>query len=135
MARVVVEDRVEAAERFRRQKEARRASTERTDVYDTVTVRFAGENDAEALRRLAERDGGSDPRPPLLVAEVDGALLAARSLANGDSVADPFVHSAHLVELLELRSVHLRAHGDRQPRARRLWRAREAARRLARSYS
>src|SRR6266511_172712 len=95
MARVVVEERVEAAERYRRQKEARVAARERPDVYDSVTVRFAGEEDQASLHRLARRDGGRVPSGTLLVADVDGALLAARSLANGDTIADPFVRSEH----------------------------------------
>jgi hypothetical protein len=134
MARVVVEDRVEAAERYRRRKEARLAARERSDVYDTVTVRFAGEKDQAALHRLAQRDGRRVPGGTLLVADVDGALLAARSLANGGTIADPFVHSEHLVELLALRSAHLRGGGDGQPPRRRLTGVRGLVRRLA-TYS
>jgi hypothetical protein len=134
MARVVVEDRVEAAEQYRRRKEARVAAGERPDVYATVTVRLAGEKDGADLCRLARRDAGRVPKGTLLVAEVEGTLLAARSLANGDTIADPFVPSAHLVELLALRGAHLRGDGDIQPRRRRLASARRLARRLAGSY-
>jgi hypothetical protein len=118
MARVVVDDRIAAAERFRRQKEACLAAS-RPDGYETVTVRLAGDRDVDAVRRLAERDGRAVPRRPLLVVEVEGTLLAARSLADGYSVADPFRHTAHLVELLALRTAHLRGEG-RSPRRRRV---------------
>ena len=129
MARVVVEERVEAADRYRRQKEARLAARERSDVYDSVTVRFAGVEDQAALHRRAERDAGRLPSGTLLVADVEGSLIAARSLANGDTIADPFVHSDHLVELLALRSAHLRGDDGEPPRRRRGMRG------LVRSYS
>ena len=118
MANVIVEERVEAAERYRRAKDAGRATEEKPDVYDSVTVRLAGDADRDALRQLAERDGGRTPRGPLLVAEVDGSVLAARSLADGSAVADPFAHSAHLAELLALRAAHLRGSGQALPRRR-----------------
>jgi hypothetical protein len=111
MAQVVIDDRVEAAERFRRQQEARVEAASLPDAYDAVTVRFAGDEDDAALRDLAERDGRRAPRSPMLVAEVHGDLVAARSLADGSSIADPFRHTDHLVELLALRTVHLRGEG------------------------
>jgi hypothetical protein len=110
MANMVVEERVAAAERHRQQREARLAASE-PDRYDAVTVRFATEKDALAMGRLAERDGSPEPRAPVLVAEAEGRLLAARSLADGRSVTDPFRHTAHLKELLALRSVHLQSDG------------------------
>ena len=135
MARVVVEERVEAADRYRRQKQARLAARERSDVYDSVTVRFAGVEDQAALHRLAERDAGRLPSGTLLVADVEGSLIAARSLANGDTIADPFVHSDHLVELLALRSAHLRRTDDGEPPRRRRRGVRGLVRRFAGSYS
>jgi hypothetical protein len=114
MADVVVQDRIEAAERFRtaeRQRQTARRAASEPDRYETVTVRLAGAQDQAAVRRLAERDGRREPPAPLLVAEAEGRLLAARSLADGRSVADPFQHTAHLSELLALRSVHLHSDG------------------------
>lgn len=136
MARVVVDERVSAAERYRRRKEARLAAAEHPDLYPSVTVRFAGGEDRPSLERLAERDGDRIPSGELLVAEVAGTLLAARSVSNGETIADPFVHSHHLVELLALRAAHLRHEGpaDRPPR-RMIGRLRRLARRLADSYS
>lgn len=96
-------------------------------------MRFAGERDAPAVHRLAKRSGSGMPKGTLLVADVGGTLLAARSLANGDTIADPYVHSEHLVELLALRSAHLR--GDGQPPPSRLTGMRGLARRWTRSYS
>ena len=134
MAQAVAEDRIEAADRFRRAREARRASPEPRDVYDSVTVRLAGEDDAPALRRLAQRGRARVPCGPMLVAEVEHELLAARSLADGRALADPFRHTTHLTELLALRTAHLR---DMEPalERRRLRGPRALARLLARSYS
>jgi hypothetical protein len=110
MANVVVQDRIEAAERFRQRHQARHAAAE-ADHYEAVTVRLARGQDQAAVRRLAQRDGRPAPPAPVLVAEAEGKLLAARSLSDGRAVADPFRHTAHLSELLALRSVHLQADG------------------------
>jgi hypothetical protein len=115
MARVMMDERLAAAEQYRRRKEARKEAAERPDVYDSVTVRIASPADGEALQRLAQRDGNRVPCGALLVAEVDGIPLAARSLSDGKTIADPFVHSHHLAELLALRATHLRGDGDRPP--------------------
>jgi hypothetical protein len=79
-----------------------------------VLLRFAGESDAAALEWLRQRDTSSLPPPPHLVAEVDGSILAARSLRTGETIADPFRHTAHLCRMLEVRAAHL----ERRPRPR-----------------
>ena len=134
MASVVLEERMAAAARYRRQKEARIAAAEHPDVYDSITVRIAGGGDRSALEQLAQRDGARVPGGTLLVAEVEGTPLAARSLSDGKTIADPFVHSHHLVELLALRAAHLRGDGEGGPRRRRGG-MRRLVRRLAGSYS
>src|SRR3954470_13364705 len=65
-----------------------------------VTLRTARPEDADAVRRLAALDSRSRPSGPLLLAEEDGALRAALSLASGAVVADPFARTEHLVALL-----------------------------------
>ncbi|MGI9184426.1 MAG: hypothetical protein ACR2GZ_05595 [Solirubrobacteraceae bacterium] len=58
-------------------------------------------DDYAALARLAALDSADHvPARPLLIAEVDGLLRAALSLADGSSIADPFYPSARLVALL-----------------------------------
>jgi hypothetical protein len=42
---------------------------------------------------------------------VDGRLVAAHSLATGESVADPFRHTAEIRSLLAQRAVQLRGGG------------------------
>ncbi|MBV9464847.1 MAG: hypothetical protein JO169_01910, partial [Solirubrobacterales bacterium] len=44
------------------------------------------------------------PAQPALVAEIDGELCAALSLADGRVVADPFRPSGALLELLRMRA-------------------------------
>jgi hypothetical protein len=56
---------------------------------------------------------------PALVAEENGAIVAALCLATGRTVADPFVPSSHLVELLR-RHVALGQAPAPAPRGRRL---------------
>jgi len=106
-AKALMDDRLEQAERFRRANSPREAS-DCEEAYESVTVRRSYPDDGPSVRRLAERDGRRVPPEPMLVAEVGGRLLAARSLENGASVADPRHPTAHLAELLALRSAHLR---------------------------
>jgi hypothetical protein len=101
----IAADRMREAEQFRR---SRVEWSEQPDRYDSVTVRLARPADAEAVRRLAELDNRRVPRGRMLVAEVGGQLLAARPLDGHGAIADPFRPTAHLIELLELRSAHLR---------------------------
>jgi hypothetical protein len=105
LANALAADRIREAEQYRR---SRIEWSEVPDTFDSVTVRVARPADADAILRLAERDGRHVPHEPLLVAEVRGQLLAARSLDGHGAIADPFSPTAHLVELLELRSAHLR---------------------------
>jgi hypothetical protein len=109
LAEAINSDRRREAERFRR---ARPEWAAQPDSYDEVTVRRARPSDAEAVQRLAELDGRRPPNGAILVAEVRGELLAVRSVTGGRSIADPFHPTAHLIELLELRSAHLRNGSD-----------------------
>jgi hypothetical protein len=83
---------------------------------DTVTIRRAGSNDGIALKLLAMLDSVRPLRGPILVAESDGLVLAAISLANGRVAADPFFPTADLVALLRARAERLAA--EVQPRRR-----------------
>lgn len=73
-----------------------------------VTIRPAFPDDAQALARLAALDSAQSPPGPVLVAEVDGELRAALSIADGSIVADPFHRTAALLELLSARAAQLR---------------------------
>jgi hypothetical protein len=68
-----------------------------------VTLRLAEERDAPALARLAALEMTRRPAAPVLVADIDGRLLAAISLVDCAVVADPYRPTAELVELLRAR--------------------------------
>jgi hypothetical protein len=65
-----------------------------------VTIRRAYPDDAPALRRLAALDNAPVPAKPMLVAEIDGELRVAVSIPDLDAIADPFVPTADIVEML-----------------------------------
>jgi hypothetical protein len=75
----------------------------------TVLIRAAQGTDRPALHRLAALDSARVPAGELIVAETDGALVAAHAPASGATIADPFRHTAQVVELLHLRGSLLRA--------------------------
>jgi hypothetical protein len=78
-----------------------------------VTLRFAFPDDAQALARLAALDSSQSPLQPVLIAEVEGVLRAALSLADGAVVADPFHPTIALLDLLRARAGQLSSVGDR----------------------
>jgi hypothetical protein len=75
------------------------------------TVRLAEPDDQRALERLAGLDSGHVPAGRLLVAEMGGGIQAAVPLNGGRAIANPFVRTAELVTLLELRAAQLRELG------------------------
>jgi len=82
---------------------------------DPLTVRLAAAADAPALALLAELDCAPLPAPPLLVGERDGRPIVALSLSDGAVVANPFVPTADVVALLELRARQLGRKRRRRP--------------------
>jgi hypothetical protein len=76
----------------------------------TIQIRAARPDDEPTLLRLAALDSAPAPRGEVLVAMADGEILAAIALDSGHTIADPFRHTADLVELLRTRA-HLM--GDR----------------------
>jgi hypothetical protein len=68
---------------------------------DGVLLRSASADDDADLICLAALDSGTPLPGPVLVAEQSGAIVAALCLSTGRAIADPFVPSLHLVELLE----------------------------------
>ena len=92
----------------------------------TVVIRIATPADRDDLRRLAALDSARVPEGTLLLAQADGHIRAAYSVDEDRAIADPFVASAGLVELLRARAALLRgdhrarvAHGGRTHRLRR----------------
>jgi hypothetical protein len=97
---------------------------------DTLVIRRAGPADGKPLERLAQLDSSLPLDGPVLLAEVDGEICAARSLATGETIADPFQRTYHLRALLSARAEQNFASGERPtlfaPRFRRLYARAEA---------
>jgi hypothetical protein len=68
-----------------------------------LTIRRAHAEDDQALRALAIIDSAPPLTGDVLVAQLDGSDVAAISLTDGRSIADPFRPSADTVEILRLR--------------------------------
>lgn len=84
----------------------------RLDPYwAPVVVRPAVAGDAEALQRLAHLDSARRPGGAIVVAEQAGSLVAAVSLTDGASIADPFRPTADIVGLLRMRAGQLQRQG------------------------
>jgi hypothetical protein len=76
-------------------------------LTETISIRLAGPEDGPALARLAALDSARVPDGPVLLGERDGLLVAALTLDDRRPIADPFVASAELVELLRMRADRL----------------------------
>ena len=79
-----------------------------------IELRLCRVGDDQALERLAELEGRPLPFGRLVVAEVDGRIVAAHPIEGGRTLADPFVPTAHLLRLLELRAAQLRGPEERR---------------------
>ena len=90
---------------------AGRHTTPASDVARRYTVRIAEPRDFTDLKRLAALDSARMPQGTLLVGEVGGAIQAALPVAGGRAIANPFVRTLELVDMLELRAKQLRAAG------------------------
>jgi hypothetical protein len=77
-----------------------------------LMIRMATPHDADALRRLAALDSARPLRGPVLLAESDGAPVAAVSLHSGAVIADPFQRSAGAARMLRLRRYQLLRQGQ-----------------------
>ena len=75
------------------------------------TVRLAEAADETILQRLASLDSSRLPAGPLLVGEISGGIQAAVPVKGGRGIANPFVRTAELMTLLELRAAQLREQG------------------------
>ncbi len=73
-----------------------------------IVIRRAEVQDSVALGRLVElAERPEPPVQPVLLAESDGQLVAAVSTATGETVSDPFVATADVIALLQLRAQQL----------------------------
>jgi hypothetical protein len=70
--------------------------------YASITIRQSVPSDLEAIKRVAALDEGPVPIGPALVALEDGEVRAVMPVEGGRPLADPFHHTAELVDLLRL---------------------------------
>ena len=67
----------------------------------TIVIRNATAADADTLEQLAGLDSRRPLIGPAIIAEVDGIARVALDLHDGSVAADPFAHTAKLIELLK----------------------------------
>jgi hypothetical protein len=85
--------------------------TERTTVLPaTYVIRHAVPSDDQALRDIAALDSQRPLAEPVLIGEIDGQPAAALSLADGRVIADPFIYTETLVQVLPIRARAIDAH-------------------------
>jgi hypothetical protein len=65
-----------------------------------ITIRRSTTGDEAAVARIAALDSGRAPEGDAMLAFVGGELRAVMPLDGGRPLADPFHHTAELVELL-----------------------------------
>ena len=75
---------------------------------DAVVIRPAAPADEPAIARLSALDEHELPRGDRLIGELGGRIVAALDVRSGDAVADPFVPTSGLLELLGLRAAQVR---------------------------
>jgi hypothetical protein len=68
-------------------------------MNDRLSIRLSNDSDLQRIERLAQLDSRPAPHGDVLLAEVDGRLVAAVGM-DGSAVADPFQRSAPAVRLL-----------------------------------
>ena len=73
-----------------------------------VVIRPASPDDEPAIARLSALDEHELPRGDRLIGELGGRIVAALDVRSGDAIADPFVPTSGLLELLGLRAAQVR---------------------------
>jgi hypothetical protein len=75
----------------------------------SLTIRRATASDEADLTRLAALDSSRLPSGELLVAALDERLVAALSIDTGAAIADPFEHTAAIVDSMRAQVRETRA--------------------------
>jgi hypothetical protein len=78
------------------------------DDLAPLLIRHAGDADDPAIERLAALDEREPPGGERLIALLAGRPVAAVEVRSGRTVADPFVPTSSIVELLALRAAQVR---------------------------
>jgi hypothetical protein len=107
----MMEDRLATLRRSARPR--RRPEPERIESPD-IELRMCKPADDPEIDRLAALSEVPVPYGRLVVALLDGKLVAALPLNGDPAIRDPFVKTGQLVHLLEVRAEQLRGHAPRQ---------------------
>lgn len=81
-------------------------------LWAPVVIRLATAGDRLSLDYLAQLDSAELPVGPILIGELRGRPAVAVSLSDGRAIADPFLPTGDLLELVRLRARQLRATGS-----------------------
>ena len=73
-----------------------------------VLIRPAKAADERAIAQLSALDERELPTGDRLIAELGGRIVAALDVRSGRAIADPFVPTSAIVELLGLRAAQVR---------------------------
>jgi hypothetical protein len=83
-------------------------------MTEPIIIRRSTDEDRLAIAELAELDSRRGaPRGETLLAFIGTELRAALPLDGGEAIADPFHHTAELVDLLRVRATQARQRRDR----------------------
>ena len=93
---------------IRLSRRSRRQPSFRAADEAPLLIRHAAPTDARELARLAELDERSLPLGERLVGVLEGRVVAALEVDSGTAIADPFVPTEGVVELLGLRAAQVR---------------------------
>ena len=102
---------IEFATRSERRPSPRRsraAAATVTPDQPAVLIRRASAADAPALASLSALDERELPAGERLIGELGGRIVAALEVCSGRAIADPFVPTTGVVELLGLRAAQVR---------------------------
>lgn len=91
------------------------------DQLEQIGLRWATTDDRTALEQLAILDGAMPLHGPILVAEIGGIIAAAVGL-DGRAIADPFVPTRDVIDLLVYRQAQSRPRQSERSRSTRLGR-------------
>ncbi len=77
--------------------------------WGPVVIRLATAGDRSSLERLAQLDSSTSPSGETVIGELHGRPVVAISLTDGTVIADPFVATGDVLELVRLRARQLTA--------------------------
>lgn len=79
----------------------------REPFFSPVVIRLATAGDRRPLERLAQLDSAVLPAGGIMMGELHGRPVVAVSLADESVIADPFVSTGEIAELVRLRAQQL----------------------------